>query len=110
MRRIYTISVPEELGDKLEEYQKANGFETQSEGAIRLIKRGLQYDQDIEVLQKKIKELEAMQNQIHLPCSVCGKPMTVKESNDDPIYKDMKERYKNWGHSGCIESQRQKQN
>lgn len=104
MRHIYTVSIDTDLEKQLDEYQKSKGYETRSEGAIQLMRRGLRYEPEIESLQKRIKELESTQNEIHLPCSVCGKPMSIEESNDDPIYKDMKQRYKNYGHSNCINS------
>lgn len=105
MRRIFTVSIDTDLEKEIDEYQKNKGYETRSEGAIQLIKKGLRYDSEIESLKKRIKELESEVKQIHLPCSICGKPMTIRESDDDPIYKDMKIRYKNWAHSSCIESQ-----
>ncbi|MEM3431656.1 MAG: ribbon-helix-helix domain-containing protein [Candidatus Micrarchaeia archaeon] len=104
MRHIFTVSIDTDLEKEIDEYQKNKGYETRSEGAIQLMRKGLMYDQNIEALNKRIKELESKQNQIHLPCSVCGKPMTISESQDDPIYKDMKTRYKAWAHSSCINS------
>jgi hypothetical protein len=96
------------LEDELNSYQKNRGYQTRSEGAIQLLKRGLKYDSEIESLQKRTKELEGKQNQIHLPCSVCRKPFTVYERIDDPVYKDMKNTYANWGHSSCIDSKSSK--
>lgn len=106
MRRIFTVSIDAYLENEIDNYQKNKGYETKSEGAIQLLKKGLKFDSEIESLQKRVKELEAKQNQIHLPCSVCGKPMMITESDDDPIYKDMKKKYKNWGHASCIEQER----
>ncbi|MEM3845427.1 MAG: hypothetical protein QXU98_06980 [Candidatus Parvarchaeota archaeon] len=83
-------------------YQEKMGYHTRSEGAIQLMRKGLMYDQNIEALNKRIKELESKQNQIHLPCSVCGKPITISKSHDNPIYKHMKARYKTWAHGSCI--------
>ena len=108
MRKIYTVSIDTDLEREIDDYQKNKGYETRSEGAIQLLKKGLKYESEIDSLQKRIKELEVKQNQIHLPCSVCGKPMTIRESDDDPIYKDMKKKYKDWGHSSCIEQERAK--
>lgn len=99
MRRIFTVSIDTDLEKEVEEYLKTKGLETRSEGAIQLLKKGLRYDNDI-------KELQSKQNQIHLPCSVCGKPFTISERDDDPIYKDMKDKYSNWGHSSCIHSKK----
>ena len=106
MRHIFTISVDSELEKEIDDYQKNKGYETRSEGAIQLFKKGLKYDSEIDSLQKRIKELEVKQNQIHLPCSVCGKPMTIRESDDDPIYKNMREIYKDWGHGSCIDQKK----
>lgn len=105
MRHIFTISVDSDLEKEIDGYQSRMGYNTRSEGAIRLIKKGLEYDSEIGKLQDRIKELEDKQYQIHLPCSVCGKPMTIGEGKEDPIYKDMKDRYKNYGHSSCIKSE-----
>ena len=101
MRRIFTVSIDTDLENEVEEYLKTKGLETRSEGAVQLLKKGLRYEKDI-------KELQSKQNQIHLPCSVCGKPMVISESNDDPVYKDIKKTYSNWGHSDCVEANRKK--
>lgn len=106
MRKIFTVSIDADLENEIDNNQKNMGFETRSEGAIQLLKKGLKYDSQIDTLQKRIKEIENSKNQIHLPCSVCGKPLTIMESNDDTMYKDMKKKYKNWGHSSCIEQER----
>ncbi|MGP6220504.1 hypothetical protein [Caldiplasma sukawensis] len=113
MRRIFTVSIDTELENAIEEYLKTKGIETKSEGAIQLLKKGLRYEDDVsnlksenERLKRENEQLKKDQNSIHLPCSVCGKPMTIRESDDDPIYKDMKKRYKDWGHSSCIEQQK----
>jgi hypothetical protein len=110
MRHIYTISVEPDLEKELDEYQKAKGYETRSEGAIQLLKKGLVFESIVnelkaenEKLRKEIEYLKNGINTIHLPCSVCGKPMTIRESKEDPIYKDMLVRYKDWGHSSCID-------
>jgi hypothetical protein len=105
MRHIFTVSIDPELEKEIDEYQRNMGFQTRSEGAIRLLRSGLKYQSDIESLQGQIKALEGKPNAIHLPCSVCGKPMTISESDDDPIYNDMKGKYKNWGHTSCTERQ-----
>jgi hypothetical protein len=102
MRHIYTVSIDTELEKKLDSYQEENGFETRSEGAIQLLKKGLRYDTDMKQLQDEVNALKSKPNEIHIPCSVCKKPMSVRETIDDPIYKDIKDRYKNWGHSRCI--------
>jgi hypothetical protein len=103
------VSIDTELEKELDSYQESMGYHTRSEGAIQLLKKGLNYDKAVENLNSEIKKLKEMnsklsetQNQIHLPCSVCRKPMTIEESDDDPIYKNMKEQYKDWGHSSCI--------
>jgi hypothetical protein len=101
MRRIFTISIDPDLENEVEEYLKTRGLETKSEGAIQLLKKGLRYDNDI-------KELQSKQNQIHLPCSICGKPFTISESDDNPIYKDMKTTYSKWAHGDCTEANRKK--
>lgn len=113
MRRIFTVSIDTELENEIENYLKARGIETKSEGAIQLLKKGLRYEEDvsnlkseIEKLKRENEKLKNEQNQIHLPCSICGKPMTIRESDGDPIYSDMKKRYKNWAHSSCIERQK----
>lgn len=115
MRHIFTISIDTELEKQIDEYQKAMNFQTRSEGAIQLLKKGLKYDsyaeeskKEIGRLQEDLKKLKNKPNQIHLPCSVCGKPMTIFEANDDPIYKSMKTEFKNWGHSSCIEKNDEK--
>jgi predicted RNase H-like nuclease (RuvC/YqgF family) len=109
MRHIYTVSIDADLEKELDEYQKSKEYQTRSEGAIQLLKRGLQYDSKIEELKaeneklkEEIEELKEETNTIHLPCSVCGKPMNIRESKDDPIYSDVLVRYKNWGHNSCI--------
>ena len=113
MRRIFTVSIDTELENEIEDYLKAKGIETKSEGAIQLLKKGLRYEEDISKFKSEIQklneeneDLRKNQNSIHMPCSVCGKPMTIKESDDDSIYNDMKNTYKNWGHAYCIERQR----
>ena len=106
MRRIYTVSIDTDLEREIDDYQKNKGYETRSEGAVQLLKKGLKYDSEIDSLQKRIKELESKQNQIRLPCSVCRKPFTISESDSDSIYSDMKKKYKNWGHSSCVEQER----
>ena len=113
MRRIFTVSIDTELEKEIENYLKAKGIETKSEGAIQLLKKGLRYEEDvsnikseIEILKKENERLKLDQNTIHLPCSVCGKPMTIRETDSDPIYSDIKKRYKDWGHSSCIEQQK----
>jgi len=109
MRQIYTVSIDTDLKRKLDEYQKSKGYQTRSEGAIQLLKKGLQYDSKIEELKaeneklrREIESLKKEKNIIHLPCSICGKPMTIRESKNDPIYNDMLVRYKNWAHNSCI--------
>jgi Fe2+ or Zn2+ uptake regulation protein len=57
-----------------------------------------------EKLRKDIEYLKTKTNTIHLPCSVCGKPMEIKESDEDPIYSNIKKRYKDWAHSSCIKN------
>ncbi|MGP6207906.1 hypothetical protein ACNF42_07775 [Cuniculiplasma sp. SKW3] len=113
MRRIFTVSIDTELENAVEEYLKAKGIETKSEGAIQLLKKGLRYEEDVSNLKSEIERLKAENerlklnlNTIHLPCSVCGKPMNIRERDDDPVYSDMKKRYKDWGHSSCIERQK----
>lgn len=113
MRRIFTVSIDTELENEIEDYLKAKGIETKSEGAIQLLKKGLRYEEDASKLKSEIQrlseeneDLRKNQNSIHLPCSVCGKPMTIMESDSDPIYNDMKKRYANWGHASCIERQK----
>ena len=113
MRRIFTVSIDTELENEIEDYLKAKGIETKSEGAIQLLKKGLRYEEDASKLKSEIQrlseeneDLRKNQNSIHLPCSVCGRPMTIRESGDDFIYNDMKKTYKNWGHASCIERQR----
>ncbi len=115
MRRIFTVSIDTELENEIENYLKAKGIETKSEGAIQLLKKGLRYEEDASKLKSEIQrmseeneDLRKNQNSIHLPCSVCGKPMTIRESDDDPMYADMKKRYKDWAHGSCIERQRLK--
>ena len=108
MRHIFTVSIETDLETLIDDYQKNKGFQTRSEGAIQLLKKGLKCDSEIESLQKKMKELEGKQNQIHLPCSVCGKPFTISERIDDPIYKEMRATYKNWGHGSCVEAKSKK--
>lgn len=108
MRHIFTVSIDTELEKQLDEHQKNMKYETRSEGAIQLMKKGLTHDEEIESLRKRIKELESMQKQIHLPCSVCGKPMSIQESNADPIYMDIRKKYANWGHSSCVDSENRK--
>ena len=103
MRKIYTVSINADLESEINSYQKNKGIETRSEGAIQLLRKGLKYDSEIDFLQNRVKELDDKQNQIHLPCSVCGKPMTIEENDDDPIYKDMKYKYKNYAHKSCVE-------
>jgi hypothetical protein len=110
MRHIYTVSIDTNLEKELDEYQKAKGYETRSEGAIQLLKKGLVSESIVnelkaenEKLREEIESLKKKLNAIHLPCSVCGKPMTIMESKEDPIYKDMLIKYKGWGHSSCIE-------
>ena len=56
MRRIYTVSIDTDLEREIDDYQKNKGYETRSEGAIQLLKKGLKYDSEIDSLQKKIKE------------------------------------------------------
>jgi len=109
MRHIYTVSIDADLERELDEYQKSKGYQTRSEGAIQLLRKGLQYDSKIEELKaeneklkQEIEELKKETNTIHLPCSVCGKPMNIRESMEDPIYRDMLVQYKIWGHSSCI--------
>lgn len=104
MRHIFTVSIDTELERELDEYQKRMSFQTRSEGAIQLLKKGLRYDTEISNLLNEIKNLKSKPNEIHLPCSVCGKPMKIKETDDSSIYKDMKTTYKNWGHSTCIDA------
>ena len=101
MRHIFTVSIDEDFEKEIDSYQRTMGFNTRSEGAIQLLKKGLRYDNDI-------KELQSKQNQIHLPCSVCGKPFTISERDDDPIYKDMKTTYSKWAHGDCTEANRKK--
>ena len=104
MRHIYSVSIDTELEKRIDGYQEENGFETRSEGAIQLMKKGLKYDNDVSTLQAEINTLKNRAYEIHIPCSVCGKPMSVRESNDDSIYKDIKTRYKNWAHGSCIQT------
>jgi len=113
MRRIFTVSIDTELENEIESYLKARGIETKSEGAIQLLKKGLRYEEDVSKLKyetqrlnEENEDLRKNQNSVHLPCSVCGKPMTIRESGDDPIYNDMKKTYENWGHASCIERQK----
>lgn len=106
MRHIFTVSLDAELEKRIDGYQEENGFETRSEGAIQLMKKGLRYDNDISGLQKEITQLKNRPNEINLPCSVCGEPMNIRESDDDPIYKEMKTKFKNWGHSSCIAAEK----
>ena len=109
MKKINKVSIDTDLKRGLDEYQKFKGYQTRSEGAIQLLKKGLQYDSKIEELKaeneklrREIESLKKEKNTIHLPCSICGKPMTIRECKEDPIYKDMLVRYKNWAHSSCI--------
>lgn len=94
------------LEKRIDSYQEEKGYETRSEGAIQLLKKGLRYEEDVLALKSEISKLKNRPNEIHIPCSVCGKPMTIGETNNDPIYKDMRAKYKNWGHSSCIESEK----
>ena len=43
MRRIFTVSIDTELENEIENYLKARGIETKSEGAIQLLKKGLKH-------------------------------------------------------------------
>jgi metal-responsive CopG/Arc/MetJ family transcriptional regulator len=111
MRHIFTISVNPDLEKELDDYQKAKGYETRSEGAIQLMKKGLLFEKSVnelkaenEKLRNKIEDLKNRTNSIHLPCSICGNAMEIKESDDDLIYSDIKKRYKNWAHSSCIKN------
>jgi len=55
VRHIYTVSIDADLEKELDEYQKSKGYQTRSEGAIQLLKKGLQYDSKIKEPKKKIK-------------------------------------------------------
>lgn len=112
MRHIYTISIDTDLEEQLEKYKTEMGYNTRSEGVIRILKRGLKYDNTVEELKKenelldeKVKELGDKPAQISFPCSVCGKPMNITQDKDNPMYKAMKKYFKDWGHSKCMAEQ-----
>jgi hypothetical protein len=103
MRHVYVISINPELEAKLDSYQELKGYETRSEGAMKLLKMGLNYEDDIAKLKSEIDNQSNI-NQIHIPCFVCHKPLPINESDDDPIYKDIKKRYsKIRRHATCKE-------
>ena len=57
MRHIYTVSIDTDLERELDEYQKSKGYQTRSEGAIQLLRKGLQYDSKIEELKAENEKL-----------------------------------------------------